>query len=337
MGEKIFSKCWRVSGVKACPPRTLLVIDSGSVDDTVPHALAYGARVHKIRAAEFNHGTTRELGRQLIKADCYLYLTQDAVPAHPHLLANLVKPLAENQDVGLVYGRQLPWPDASPLEAFSRGFNYPGTSRLKQKADRVHLGIKTVFCSNVCAAYRASALEAVGGFPPVIMCEDQYVAARMIAAGYSMYYAAEASVYHSHNYLMREEFKRYFDVGVFFGSHEPWIVDYFGTAGSEGCRLFRAGRRFLNQRRQGPFGSASDAAFAQQTSGLPVGRQGKAPAPFAEIPPEPATALLENLNGRATDKAALIFNLLEKYLSNATNWLSIYMKLLNLFTENGKR
>jgi rhamnosyltransferase len=226
-------------------PRTLLVIDSGSVDDTVPQALAYGARVHKIRAAEFNHGTTRELGRQLIEADCYLYLTQDAVPAHPHLLANLVKPLAENHDVALVYGRQLPWPDASPLEAFNRGFNYPDSPRLKQKADRVRLRLKTVFCSNVCAAYRSSALEAVGGFAPVIMCEDQHVAARMIAAGYSIYYAAEALVYHSHNFSMRQEFKRYFDAGVFFGSHEPWIVDYFGTATGEGRRLFRAGRRFL--------------------------------------------------------------------------------------------
>ena len=230
---------------QSLPPRTLLIIDSGSDDDTVLHALAYGARVHKIRVAEFNHGTTRELGRHLTRADCYLFLTQDAVPAHPHLLANLVRPLTESQDIGLVYGRQLPWPDASPLEAFSRGFNYPVTSQLKQKADRIHLGLKTVFCSNVCAAYRSSALEAVGGFAPVIMCEDQYAAARMIEAGYSIYYAAAASVYHSHNYLMREEFKRYFDVGVFFGSQERWIVNRFGTAGSEGYRLFREGRRSL--------------------------------------------------------------------------------------------
>jgi rhamnosyltransferase len=102
-----------------------------------------------------------------------------------------------------------------------------------------------VFCSNVCAAYRSSALEAVGGFPPVIMCEDQYVAARMLEAGYSIYYAAEALVYHSHNYSLPEIFKRYFDVGVFFGSHEPWIVNGFGNAGVEGCRLFQEGSRYL--------------------------------------------------------------------------------------------
>jgi rhamnosyltransferase len=78
------------------------------------------------------------------------------------------------------------------------------------------------------------------------MCEDQHVAGRMIEAGYSIYYAAEASVYHSHNYSLLREFKRYFDVGVFFGSRERWIVDHFGTTGREGYRLFREGRRFLS-------------------------------------------------------------------------------------------
>jgi rhamnosyltransferase len=227
-------------------PQTLLVIDSGSVDNTVPQALASGARVHKIRTTEFNHGATRELGRQLLKADCYLFMTQDALPAHPTLLENLVKPLIERQDIGLVYGRQLPCPDASPLEAFNRRFNYPAIPQLKRKADRGHLGVKTVFCSNACAAYRSEALEAVGGFAPVVMCEDQHVAARMLEAGYSIYYAADALVMHSHDYSLVEEFKRYFDLGVFFGSHERWIVDHFGTTSREGYRLFREGRRFLS-------------------------------------------------------------------------------------------
>ena len=227
-------------------PQTILVIDSGSVDATIPQALAYDAQVYKIRASEFNHGTTRELGRQLVKADYYLFMTQDALPAHPCFLENLIKPLTQRQDIGLVYGRQLPCPDASPWEVFNRRFNYPAAPQLKRKADRVRLGIKTVFCSNACAAYRSEALEAVGGFAPVIMCEDQHVAARMLEAGYSIYYAADALVIHSHDYSLMDEFKRYFDLGVFFGSHERWIVDHFGTTSSEGYRLFREGRRFLS-------------------------------------------------------------------------------------------
>ncbi len=114
------------------------------------------------------------------------------------------------------------------------------------------------------------ALEAVGGFAPVIMCEDQYVAARMLEAGYSIYYAADASVIHSHNYSLMEEFKRYFDLGVFFGSHERWIVDHFGTAGSEGYRLFQEGRRYLSSSGKAHLIPQSDAAPADQR---PLGYQ----------------------------------------------------------------
>jgi hypothetical protein len=35
--------------------------------------------------------------------------------------------------------------------------------------------------------------------------------------------------------------------------------------------------------------------------------------------------------------AVKIIEVKYNYLSNATNWLYIYLKLLNLFTENGKR
>jgi rhamnosyltransferase len=226
-------------------PQTLLVIDSGSVDDTVPQALAHGARVQRIPVGEFNHGATRELGRHLIQADYYLFLTQDAVPANACLVENLVRPLASNPKIGLAYSRQLPWPDAHPLEVFNRQFNYPATSKLKSPADRAQLGLKTVFCSNACAAYRPAALEAAGGFPPVIMCEDQYVAGKMLEAGYSIYYAAEALVYHSHNYSLAAEFKRYFDTGVFFGTRGRWLVDHFGAAEREGFQLFQASRRYL--------------------------------------------------------------------------------------------
>jgi len=46
---------------------------------------------------------------------------------------------------------------------------------------------------------------------------------------------------------VREEFKRGFDLGVFFGSQERWIVDRFGGAGREGRYLFREGRRYLSR------------------------------------------------------------------------------------------
>lgn len=49
-----------------------------------------------------------------------------------------------------------------------------------------------------------------------------FYAAKAILAGYQVAYAADAVVRHSHNYKPLEEFKRYFDIGVFH-AQEKWI------------------------------------------------------------------------------------------------------------------
>ena len=46
------------------------------------------------------------------------------------------------------------------------------------------------------------------------MGEDMAVALRLLQRGYARFYAADACAIHSHGYSMREEFKRYFDIGT---------------------------------------------------------------------------------------------------------------------------
>ncbi|HBP5291753.1 TPA: glycosyltransferase family 2 protein [Pseudomonas aeruginosa] len=167
-------------------------------------------------------------------------LAQDAIPASPDSFANLLDELYAEADIGVAYGRQLPHPGAGLLGAQARRFNYPPESRSKRLADASELGIKTCFSSDSFSAYRSDALAAVGGFPEdVIGSEDAYVAARLLQAGYAVRYAASAEVYHSHDYRLLEEFRRYFDIGVFYG-RERWIRAAFGGAGGEGKRYVLA-------------------------------------------------------------------------------------------------
>ncbi len=87
----------------------------------------------------------------------------------------------------------------------------------------------------------------VGGFPRnVIFGEDMVTAARLLLAGYKIAYAAEACAYHSHAYTKRQEFKRYFDIGVLH-SRERWLLDEFGPANGEGKRFVRSELRYLLQ------------------------------------------------------------------------------------------
>ena len=112
-------------------------------------------------------------------------------------------------------------------------------------ADAAELGIKAAFMSNSFAAYRREALMAVGGFPKhVIFAEDMYVAAKMLMAGWKVVYEGSACCRHSHNYTIIEEFRRYFDMGVFH-AREPWIRENFGGAGGEGLRYVKSELKYL--------------------------------------------------------------------------------------------
>ena len=91
-------------------------------------------------------------------------------------------------------------------------------------------------CSNSFAAYRKADLLAVGGFPTdTILGEDVSVAARLILQGKALAYCAEAEVYHSHDYTVTEEFKRYFDIGVFHQEQQA-VLSVFTQAESEGFK-----------------------------------------------------------------------------------------------------
>lgn len=218
-------------------PRRVLVIDSASTDDTLARAGAAGCEVVSISRAEFGHGRTRNQAAQLCEdSDFLVYLTQDACPQGEDWLERLLEPFVDEQ-VALVYGRQLPRAEASAAERYAREFNYPGQAQRTAEADIARLGIKALFCSNSFAAYRTRALLAAGGFPEQLpLGEDMAAAARLLRLGYARVYQPAACAVHSHDYSVLEEFRRYFDIGTLV-SMDPLLQQIPLAAGSEGKRF----------------------------------------------------------------------------------------------------
>jgi rhamnosyltransferase len=70
------------------------------------------------------------------------------------------------------------------------------------------------------------------------------VCAKLLKHGYQSAYVAEAVVHHSHNYSIRQEFGRYFDLGAFF-QREEWLLHEFGNVEWEGLRFLRSEFSFL--------------------------------------------------------------------------------------------
>ncbi|MDT8422031.1 MAG: glycosyltransferase family 2 protein [Desulfuromonadales bacterium] len=222
-----------------------LLIDSSSEDDTCHLFASAGFRIHQIPREIFDHGGTRQMAADLCgEADFLIFMTQDAVLAHPEALEALLGCFSDRR-VGAAYGRQLPRPGAHPIEAHARLFNYPPQSRLKSLADRAEFGIKTAFFSDSFAAYRVQALRDVGGFPvPCPVSEDTFVAARLLLADWQIAYCADAAVYHSHDFGLADELRRYYQIGLFH-ARQPWLRQQFGEAEGEGGRFVRSECNYL--------------------------------------------------------------------------------------------
>ena len=234
-------------------------------------------RIIPVMQSEFDHGGTRALGMDKSTAEFVLMMTQDAVPADEFLVEKLVESLFSKEDqvsarvhqkgekqshdddilkesedyasqppvqTAVAYARQLPKNDCHIVEQYTRQFNYPEQSRVKTKADIPALGIKTFFCSDVCAAYRRDLFEELGGFEsPVIFNEDMFFAANAIEHGYGVAYVAEAKVVHSHNYTMRQQFHRNFDLAVSQKQHSEIFEQVSSEA--EGMKLVKSTIAYL--------------------------------------------------------------------------------------------
>nr|WP_296082970.1 glycosyltransferase [uncultured Blautia sp.] len=200
--------------------------------------------IHHLAKSEFDHGGTRARAAELSDADVMIFMTQDAMPADRELLAELLKALEQDENIAAAYARQLPNAECSFVERYTRAFNYPDRSVVKTKKDMDQYGIKTFFCSNVCAAYKKDIYQKQGGFVRrTIFNEDMIYAGGLIQAGYGIAYAAEAKVIHSHNYNCMQQFHRNFDLGVSQAEH-PEIFEGVPSEG-EGMRLVKKTLSYL--------------------------------------------------------------------------------------------
>ena len=190
-----------------------------------------------ISEEQFDHGRTRRMAVSISKADYFVCMTDDALPLDRHLIKELTSPLMEGK-ASAAYARQLAGKEADIVEKFSRRFNYPAVSRIKNSEDFDELGIKTFFCSNACAAYERKTYDALGGFEKhIIFNEDMVYAGRLIDSGASIAYVAEARVLHTHHYTAMQQLKRNFDLGV----SQAQFPELFNrvSSQSEGIRMIR--------------------------------------------------------------------------------------------------
>ena len=182
----------------------IILIDSGSTDGTVEIVKQFPAvKLITIKAEEFGHGKTRNLGARHSQGDYIVFLNADAVPAQ-----NWLQPLIGNlkddkkKETAGVYSRHLP----------QKGCHlYMARDILKSMPERGFVTDRSryfdfMIFSTVSCALRREIWQRFPFADPIVIAEDQDWAKRVLDEGFKIVYEPGSQVYHSHNYTLKELF-----------------------------------------------------------------------------------------------------------------------------------
>ena len=244
-GEKYLTECINAILAQQLPEGyelELLVIDSGSTDDSISILQSFGNQINftTIPNEEFSHGGTRSKAAHMAKGEFILFLSQDASPANNRWLINMVEPFYISPKVGCVFGRQAPRPDAaaSIKREVASVFGGLGAAdsivihRPISLVDGSELHSINTFFSDVNSAARRELLVGEVPFRNVNYAEDQALAEDMQKSGYLKAYSPLGVVWHSNEYTVKEYYKRKFD-------------EYIGLQESTGLQLAPSLRSLL--------------------------------------------------------------------------------------------
>lgn len=180
----------------------------------------------KIKKEEFSHSLSRENVAMQSKADILVFITQDVEIRDNNWLEELVKPII-NEEVVACFSRQLT--KYNNIEKYTREKNYPDKSYIVSKDDIEKLGLRAFFFSDASSAVETDIFKKLNGYDgkKLPTNEDQYIAYKIITNGYKIKYCANSVVYHSHQFSLRQLYKRYYDTGLFFSMEK--YLDKYGT------------------------------------------------------------------------------------------------------------
>lgn len=167
----------------------VILVDSGSTDDTVRIARRFGADVVHIKPEEFTFGRSLNLGCDAADGEIIVIPSAHVFPLHSGWIESLVAPF-DDPDVAVAYGRQVGGDVTKFSERRVMARWFPPVSDARQSHP---------FCNNANAAVRRDVWKRLRYDESLTGLEDLEFAKRVQAENMHVSYVAEAAVAHIHD------------------------------------------------------------------------------------------------------------------------------------------
>ncbi len=185
----------------------LIIVDSGSTDDTTRLAKDYDALVYTVEPTEFSHGLTRNYGADQSSGEYILFMVQDAIPISNHWLYDMVNVLEINNGIAAVTCRQVLRDDADLFARYSlwtyyraMEFSRDEVRMANVKFDDLSPPEKRRLCGleDVCSLIRKGVFDKFK-FKNIQYAEDLDLGLRLQRTGHKIAFLYSVGVIHSHN------------------------------------------------------------------------------------------------------------------------------------------